>query len=59
MDILFLLLPLSFILVTIIVGCAVWAVQSRQFEDLSSPATRILSDDDEKQSLIDSNTKQS
>jgi len=59
MDILFLLLPLSFILVTIIVGCAVWAVQSRQFEDLSSPATRILNDDDEKQSLVKTNSNQS
>lgn len=48
MDIVFLLLPLSFVLVTIVVAFAMWAVNSRQFDDLSSPASRILDDSDEK-----------
>ena len=48
MDILFLMLPLSFVLVSAIIGVAVWAVNSRQFDDLSSPAHRILDDSDEK-----------
>lgn len=47
MEILYLLIPLSLILV----GCAVWiflwAVQSGQFDDLEGPAERILHEDDE------------
>ncbi len=46
MIILYLLIPLSLVLV----GCALWAffwaVRQGQFEDLTSPATSILLDDD-------------
>ena len=46
MDILYLLVPLSLILVFVI-GAVFWrAVDSGQFEDLERPAHRILSDDD-------------
>ena len=46
MDILFLLIPLSVVLV-IVVGLAFWwSVRSGQFDDLEGPAHRILDDDD-------------
>lgn len=47
MDILYLLVPLSLVLVAIIVAAIVWAVKSRQFDDLDGPAHRILMDDDD------------
>ena len=46
MDILYLLIPISLFLVTIIVALVIWAVNSGQFNDLDSPAHRILLDDD-------------
>ena len=46
MDIIYLLLPLSLVLVVIIVWAILWAVKSRQFDDLEGPAHRILMDDD-------------
>lgn len=46
MDILYLLIPLSVVLVFIIGAVFWWAVQSGQFEDLEGPAHRILMDDD-------------
>jgi len=46
MDILFLLIPLSVVLV-LLVGLAFWwSVRSGQFDDLKGPAHRILDDDD-------------
>ncbi len=47
MDIIYLLLPLSLILVGIIVAAILWAVRSRQFDDLEGPAHRILMDEPE------------
>lgn len=47
MDIIYLLLPLSLILVGIIVAAILWAVKSRQFDDLEGPAYRILMDEPE------------
>ena len=46
MDILYLLIPISLVLVTVIVALVIWAVNSGQFNDLDSPAHRILLDDD-------------
>ncbi|MFW1676250.1 cbb3-type cytochrome oxidase assembly protein CcoS [Pontibacter sp. JAM-7] len=47
MDIIYLLIPIAVILA----GCGVWAffwsVNSGQYDDLDSPAHRILFDDDE------------
>lgn len=45
MEILFLLVPLSVVLVGIAIGVFVWAVRDGQFDDLDSPAWRILVDD--------------
>jgi cbb3-type cytochrome oxidase maturation protein len=47
MDILYLLVPLSVVLVFLIGAVFWWAVHSGQFEDLDGPAHQILMDDDE------------
>ena len=47
MDIIYLLLPLSLVLVGIIVAAILWAVKTRQFDDLEGPAYRILMDEPE------------
>jgi cbb3-type cytochrome oxidase maturation protein len=46
MDILYLLIPLSLVLVFLIGTVFWWAVDSGQFDDLDGPAYRILHDDD-------------
>ncbi|MCA3253202.1 MAG: cbb3-type cytochrome oxidase assembly protein CcoS [Pseudomonadota bacterium] len=45
MDILWLLIPLSAVLVLFIVAVFGWAVQRGQFEDLDGEAERILTED--------------
>lgn len=47
MEILYLLIPISLMLLGVIVVILFWAVGSGQFEDLEGPAYRILMDDDE------------
>jgi cbb3-type cytochrome oxidase maturation protein len=47
MDILFLLIPISLVVVGIAIWLFLWAIRSGQFEDLEGPAHRILMDDDE------------
>ena len=46
MEIVYLLIPLSVVLVGVIVWVLLWAVRSGQFDDLEGPAHRILMDDD-------------
>jgi len=46
MDILFLLIPISVVLVALIGWAFIWAVKAGQFEDMEGPAHRILMDDD-------------
>jgi cbb3-type cytochrome oxidase maturation protein len=46
MDILFLLIPLSVVLVFLIGVAFWWALQGGQFDDLDAAAHRILMDDD-------------
>jgi cbb3-type cytochrome oxidase maturation protein len=46
MDVLYLLIPLSVVLV-LLIGAVFWfALRSGQFDDLEGPAFRILADDD-------------
>jgi cbb3-type cytochrome oxidase maturation protein len=45
MDILFLLVPLSVILVLVILGGLWWAIYSGQFEDIEEEGERILHED--------------
>jgi cbb3-type cytochrome oxidase maturation protein len=47
MEIIYLLLPLSMLLVGLIAWLFVWAIRSGQFDDLEGPAHRILMDDDD------------
>jgi cbb3-type cytochrome oxidase maturation protein len=47
MEALYLLIPLSVILVAFAVWIFFGAAESGQFEDLDGPALRILSDDDD------------
>lgn len=47
MRILYLLIPLTLILVGIAIWAFIWAVKSGQFDDLEGPAHRILMDDDD------------
>lgn len=44
MDILYMLVPLSVILVFFIVGALWWAVERGQFEDIEAEGERILKD---------------
>jgi len=46
MEIIYLLIPLSVILVGLIIWVFLWAIRSGQFDDLEGPAHRILMDDD-------------
>ncbi len=46
MDILFLLIPLSVVLVFVIIVVLALSVQSGQFESLDREALRVLEDDD-------------
>ncbi|WP_310385965.1 cbb3-type cytochrome oxidase assembly protein CcoS [Roseateles sp.] len=45
MDILYLLIPLSVLLVLLIVGVFGWAINNGQLEDLEREGIRILEDD--------------
>jgi cbb3-type cytochrome oxidase maturation protein len=46
MEVIYLLIPLSLLLVGLIVWVFLWAIRSGQFDDLEGPAHRILMDDD-------------
>ena len=46
MDILYLLIPVSIVLVFLIGAVFWWSLQSGQFDDLEGPAHRVLDDDD-------------
>ena len=46
MNIIFILIPLGLILLIVAVAAFFWAVRSGQYDDLESPAWRIILDDD-------------
>ncbi len=48
MEIIYLLIPMSIILVLVIIGAFLWAVRSKQFEDLDRRGRDILLDDQPK-----------
>ena len=59
MDILYLLIPLSLVLVFVIAALFWWSLKNGQYEDLEGPGYRILMDDDQsdvpaKHSTVDS-----
>lgn len=47
MDILYLLIPISLVMIGLIIGIFSWAIKSGQFDDLEGPAHEILMDNDE------------
>ena len=47
MDILYLLVPLSLVLVFLIAGAFWWSLRSGMLDDLEGPAYRVLQDDDD------------
>lgn len=48
MNILYLLIPLALLLLGAAVWAFFWAVGSGQFDDLDTPAMRVILDDDTK-----------
>jgi cbb3-type cytochrome oxidase maturation protein len=56
MDSLFLLIPLSIILVGLVAVLFLWAVRSGQFDDLEGPGHDILTDDEVDITKQDKNT---
>ena len=53
MEILYLLIPLSVVLVFLIGAVFWWSVRSGQFDDLEGPGYRVLMDDDRPKPLRD------
>lgn len=47
METIFVLLPLALLIAAIAVGFFIWAAKSGQFDDLDTPAVRMLFDDEE------------
>ena len=45
MTIIYLLIPLGLVVLVLAVGAFFWAVRSGQFDDMETPAWRILLDD--------------
>ena len=45
LDVLYLLIPVTFALAATALGMFVWAIHSGQFDDLETPALRILFDE--------------
>ena len=46
MSVLFVLVPLAILLVAIFVGAYVWSSRTGQFDDLTTPAMRMVHDDE-------------
>jgi len=46
MTSLYILVPVSLVLLAVAIAGFLWAVERRQFDDLDSPAWRVLLDDD-------------
>ncbi len=51
MDSLFLLIPVTLIILGIAIWIFLWAVNNDQYDDMESPASRILFDDDEQATI--------
>ena len=48
MDVIYILLPLTLLIVVGALVTFIWAVKNDQFEDLETPATRMLTEDKEE-----------
>jgi len=47
MSVVFLLVPLAVGILVVAIAAFMWAVRDGQYDDLDTPATRILHDDDD------------
>lgn len=47
MSVLFIVVPLAIVVVGIAIGAWVWSARSGQYDDLDTPAVRMLRDDDD------------
>jgi cbb3-type cytochrome oxidase maturation protein len=45
MSVIYLVLPLALLIVAMAVGAFIWSAKSGQFDDLETPAVRVLHDD--------------
>lgn len=52
MEILFLLIPISLVLIGLIIWAFLWAINAGQFDDLEGPAHEILMDNDNLHSSL-------
>jgi len=48
MNIIYLLLGITFIIILVVIWLFMWSVKTDQFEDLEGPAYQILMDDDDQ-----------
>ena len=48
MSVLYIVVPVALLIVAVAVGAFVWAANRGQFDDLETPALRILHDDEER-----------
>ena len=46
MSVIYILLPLALVIVAVAVGAFVWAARRGQFDDMDTPAMRIVLEDD-------------
>ena len=49
MEIVYLLIPISLVLIGLVIAAFLWAIKSEQFDDLEGPAHQILMDNDKLQ----------
>lgn len=59
MSALYFLIPMSLLIVAGALGIFLWSLRRGQYEDLDSPAHRIIFDDRESQSRLDDRESQS
>ncbi|CAG0949201.1 hypothetical protein PHYC_00091 [Phycisphaerales bacterium] len=46
MSVLFIVVPLAFVLAGVFVGLFIWAARDGQYDDVDTPAIRAIQDDD-------------
>ncbi len=46
MSVLFIVVPLAIVVVAVAIGAWIWSARSGQYDDLDTPAVRMLRDDD-------------
>jgi cbb3-type cytochrome oxidase maturation protein len=48
MESIYLLIPITLVLIVVIIAIFLWAIKSGQFDDMEGPAYQILKDDEIK-----------